>query len=428
MNFGSEDAIFSAKLNNGQAMDYKNRLIEKKIIELFKYFPVVAVLGARQVGKSTLIENLFKDKLTTIVFDPVVDIGNARSDPDFFLQNIETPAFLDEVQYAPELLNSIKRRVDLKKKNGLYLLSGSQNLSVLKDISESLAGRVAIVNLFPMSRFEILAAGKVSFIQDWLAMKEISADRIESSESIPVYPFIFRGGYPKIMELPDHLISGYWESYLQTYIERDVRRVANIGALQTFGNFIGILAAHSSGEINHNQLGRELGVDRKTALAWTEIAQATFQWFSIPPFSRNPIKKIAGKPKGYFSDSGFICSLQKISDPDAISRHPLKGKLFETYIVLEIMKTIQRMPTRPALYHFRNYSGAEVDLILEYNGWLFPIEIKMKSNPSRKDIKGFTSFKNCFPLEKVHTGLVICSIEKPEMIAEDVLAVPWWII
>ena len=409
-------------------MVYKPRLIENRIIELFQHYPVVAVLGARQVGKTTLVENLFGDKIRTTVFDPVVDIGNARSDPDFFLQNIETPAFFDEVQYAPELLNSIKRRVDREKKNGLYLLSGSQNLSVLKDISESLAGRVAIVNLPAMSRSEILKSKNKPFIPGWLTMEITDARRVTCPEPVACFPYIFRGGYPKIMELPDHLVPGYWESYLQTYIERDVRRVANIGSLQTFGGFIGILSALSSEEINHNQLGRELGVDRKTALAWTQVAQATFQWISIPPFSRNPVKKIAGKPKGYFSDTGFICYLQKISAPEAIGNHPLKGKLFETYIVLEIIKTIQTMPVKPNLYHFRSYSGAEVDLVMEFNGTLYPIEIKIKSNPSKMDVKGFASFKKCFPNERIHTGLVICATETVRMVSEDVLAVPWWMI
>ncbi|MDM8535423.1 ATP-binding protein [Desulfobacterales bacterium HSG17] len=409
-------------------MEYKKRLLEKTILELFNYYPVVAVLGARQVGKSTIVENLFKDRIQTIVFDPVIDIGNARNDPDFFLQNISTPAFLDEIQYAPELLNSIKRKVDNKKQNGLYIISGSQNLSVLKNISESLAGRVAIINLMAMSRKEINESQEPSFINSWIQRDSVNPDKIVSLEPMPVYPHIWKGGYPKIMELPEHLVPGYWESYLQTYIERDVRRVANIGSLQTYGNFIGLLSAHTSGEINHNQLGRELGIDRKTALAWTEIAQATFQWFSIPPFSRNPVKKIAGKSKGYFADTGFISYLQRISMPDVIANHPMRGKLFETYVVLEILKNIQNIPAKPNLYHFRSYSGAEVDLILERNGKLFPIEIKMKSNPGRKDVKGFDSLKNCFPQENFHTGLVICSIERPQMIAEDVLAVPWWVV
>ena len=407
-------------------MDYKKRHVEEKIVELFRYYPVVAVLGARQVGKTTLVENLFKDQINSVVFDPVVDIGNARSDPDFFLQNISTPAFLDEIQYAPELLNSIKRRVDRDKKNGQYILSGSQTLSVLKDISESLAGRVAIVNLLAMTRSEILEVDDLTFLQRWLNMEIADAAQLTPPKPRQVFPLIFRGGYPKIMELPDHLVAGYFESYLQTYIERDVRKVSNIGSLQTFGNFIGLLAAHSAGEINQNQLGRELGIDRKTALAWTEIAQATFQWFSIPPFSRNPIKKIAGKPKGYFADTGFMCYLQKISGSEVIQRHPMQGNLFETYVVLEILKKIQVMTIKPNMYHFRSYSGAEIDLIMELDGVLYPIEIKMKSNPAKKDIRSFGALKKYFPQEKFHTGLVICSIESPQMIANNVLAVPWW--
>lgn len=149
---------------------YKHRVIEGKLTELFQYYPVVALLGARQAGKSTLVENLFSGKINTTVFDPVVDIGNARQDPDFFLQNVKTPVFFDEIQYAPELLNSIKRKVDQEKKNGMFILSGSQNLSVLKDISESLAGRVAIVNLWPMSTCEFYEKSQVGFLEQWLSI------------------------------------------------------------------------------------------------------------------------------------------------------------------------------------------------------------------------------------------------------------------
>ena len=404
--------------------NYKSRLIEKKVLELFAHFPVVAVLGARQVGKSTLVENLFAEKVTTTVFDPVVDIGNARQDPDFFLQNIQTPAFLDEIQYAPELLGSIKRKVDREKQNGQYLLSGSQNLSVLKDISESLAGRVAIINLWPMTRHELAEEPSNGFLQAWLTNHNKNAPVLQESQ--PTYTSIWHGGYPKIAELPEHLIPGYWQSYMQTYIERDVRKVANIGSLQTFGRFIGLLAALTAQEINHNQLGRELGIARNTALAWTEIAESTYQWLSVPAFSRNPVKKLSGKNKGFFTDTGLICYLQKISSPEVIAGHPMQGRLFETFVVMEIIKEIQQLPIQPNLYHFRSHSGAEVDLILELNGMLYPIEIKSKSNPSRKDIRGFAAFRDCFPKENIHQGLVLCAIPSLQKISEDALAAPWW--
>ncbi|WP_319525167.1 ATP-binding protein [uncultured Desulfosarcina sp.] len=400
-------------------------MIEDRLVELFQFYPVVAVLGARQVGKSTLVENLFSGQVSTTVFDPVVDIGNVRQDPDFFLQNVTPPAFFDEVQYAPELLNSIKRKVDQEKKNGMFILSGSQNLSVLKDISESLAGRVAILNLLPMSHSEVNEKSGGGFLEQWL-LAPGQKDFSETDIGSPVFDAIWKGGYPKISELPDSLIPGYWQSYMQTYIERDVRKVANIGSLQTFGRFIGLLGALTSQEINHNQLGRELGITRNTARSWTETAESTFQWISIPAFSRNPVKRISGKNKGYFTDTGLICNLQKISSPKVIASHPIQGALFETFVVMEIVKLIQKLPIQPNLYHFRSHSGAEVDLILELDGRLYPVEIKSKSNPTRKDIRGFQAFRDCFPKENIQKGLVICAVPSSQHIREDILAVPWW--
>ena len=407
---------------------YKRRLIEKKLRELFAYYPVVAVLGARQVGKSTLVENLFSDVIDTTVFDPVVDIGNARQDPDFFLQNINTPAFLDEIQYAPELLGSIKRKVDRKKRSSLFILSGSQNLMVLKDISESLAGRVAIVNLWPMTQKEIqneITEAATGFLQKWLSGTDYkySAPHLQNRAT---YHAIWQGGYPKIAELPEHLISGYWQSYMQTYIERDVRKVADIGSLQSFGRFVALLAALSGQEINYNQLGRDLGIARNTAGSWTDIAESTYQWISIPAFSRNPLKKISGKNKGFFTDTGLICYLQKITSPEVIPGHPMQGRLFETFVVMELIKLIQQLNVQPNLYHFRSHSGAEVDLILELNGTLFPIEIKAKTNPTGKDARGFKAFKNCFPKENIHKGLVICAIPEIRKLTDDSFAIPWW--
>ncbi len=408
---------------------YKPRLLEAKIAELFRYYPVVSVLGARQVGKSTLVENLFGDSMGVVVFDPVLDIENARQDPDFFLQNHPTPVFFDEIQYAPELLGAIKRRIDRLKKKGQYILSGSQNLAVLKSISESLAGRVAVVHLLPMTRREITGEPSSNFLEQWLH-GHIPELPVATAATAPpqLYPVLWRGGYPALLDLPDHLVSGYWQSYLQTYIERDVRSVAQIGSLQSFGLFIRLLAALSAQEVNHAHLGRELGVDRKTAQAWLETVQSTFLWFSVPPFSRNPVKKIAGKTKGYFADTGFICQLQKIGSADAIGGHPMQGSLFETYVVLEILKSVQAWPMPPNLYHFRSYGGAEVDLILEQDGALYPMEIKAKSNPTRNDGRGISAFRECFPSERMGPGLIICAVEKPQRLANDLFAVPWWML
>jgi uncharacterized protein len=408
-------------------MMYKPRLIEDKLIELFRYYPVVAVLGARQVGKSTLVENNFGNQVESVVFDPVVDVENARLDPEFFLQNHPPPVFLDEIQYAPELLGPIKRQVDRLRKKGLYLLSGSQHLSVMRDISESLAGRVAVVHLYPMTRREMAGLEKGAFLERWISGEAAFEITREETPDL-LYPLIWRGGYPGVMELPENMVSVYWQSYLQTYIERDIRSVANIGSLQTFGQFIRLLAALSAQEINHTHLGRELGVDRKTAQAWMETIQSTFLWLSLPAFSRNPVKRIACRAKGYFADTGFICQLQRIVSPDAIGGHPLLGALFETWVVMEIMKNIQAWPMPPNMHHFRSYGGAEVDLVLEFNGTLYPIEIKAKSNPTRNDGRGIGAFRDCFPKEKIGPGLIICAVEKPVKLWDDLIAMPWWFI
>lgn len=404
---------------------YKRRILQENIAELFAHYPAVAVLGARQVGKSTLVENLFRSRVETVIFDPVVDIENARQDPEFFLQNHPPPLFLDEIQYAPELLGPIKRHIDREKKNGLYVLSGSQHLPALRNLGESLAGRVAIVNLLPMCRREMAGEGGPSFLENWVA-GDWSEFRSVIETPPLLYPLLWRGGYPKIMELPDHLVSSYWASYFHTYVERDVRAVANIGSLQTFGQFISLLAALSAQETNFTELGRELGIDRKTAQAWIQVAEATFLWYSIPAFARNPVKKIAGRPKGYLADTGFLCFLQKLASPEVIGGHPLRGGIFETFVVMEVMKNVQSWPIKPGFYHFRSHGGAEVDLVLELNGTLFPIEIKSKSNPSRNDGRGIGAFRACFPMERIGPGLIICAVEKVRKLADDLIAVPWW--
>lgn len=426
MKNGSPTPIF-------QVMRYRKRYLEKKIVEAFKYYPVVAVLGARQTGKSTLIKNLFGNKIKTITFDPVQDIANARKDPDFFLQNHPAPLFLDEIQYAPELLSAIKRKVDETGKKSQYIISGSQNLSVLKNISESLAGRVSIQNLLPMGKIEIDEhSTEESFFTKWINNSAEEAILFSQTKKISnnktLMERILRGGYPGTLDFPDHMFSGYWESYLQTYIERDIRTVANIGSLQTFSSFFGILAGHTAQEINPTEIGRELGIDRKTAIHWQEIAQATYQWINIPAFSRNHIKKLVSKSKGYFTDTSFACYMQRIHSTDALMNHPMLGRLIESYISLEIIKLFQSWPTKPNIYHYRVHSGAEVDLILDINGILYPIEIKAKTNPTAKDSKGFKSFRENFKTENIAKNLIICSIPEATHITKDTYAIPWSII
>ena len=409
-------------------MNYLPRFIENRLQRLFEHFPVVVVIGARQVGKTTLIEHCFSPGVPTVTFDPVIDIGNARTEPEFFLQNNPAPLFLDEIQYAPELLGPIKRLIDTTRQNGRFILSGSQNLSVLGDIAESLAGRVAVVNLTGMSFRELNnRLENNSFLQQWLTKGVFPVsvpDMIPGPENF--IRWAYRGGYPGTLELPEDLIGDFWRSYLRTYIERDVRRTANLNNLQKFSRFFMLLAALSGCEINFAQLGRELSIDRNTAEAWVNISKSTYQWFSLPAYSKNPVKRIAGKEKGYFSDTGFLCNLLSISSPEGILSHPAHGNIFETAIILEVLKNLQELGLHDNIYHFRTYNGSEVDCIIEHNGSLFLVEIKATTRPSKKHTSGFRAFRECFPQERIAGELIVCSTPEPAQISETCLALPWW--
>ncbi len=374
-----------------------------------------------------MVDHLGIEGLSTVTFDPVQDIGGAREDPDLFLQNVRLPVFLDEIQYAPELTAGIKRLVDTRGENGLFILSGSQNLAVLRSVSESMAGRAAVLDLMPMCTREIEErATDDGVLSRLIRGREPRLEDFRASPARSLYRRLWRGGMPGLLKIPDHVVGTYFESYQRTYVERDVRTASEISSLQLFGRFLGLLGALTAQEINHSQLGRELGIDRKTAVAWTEVATATFQWYQVPPYSTNAIKRIAGKPKGYFADTGFACALQRISTPDVLGRHPLTGALFETHVLLEILKLTSAWSVRPAIFHYRAYSGGEVDLLLELDGVLYPIEAKVTTQPSRAHCAGIDSLRRTFPRAEIGPGLIVCAIEQPRWVREDVLAVPWW--
>ncbi|MDP3975578.1 MAG: ATP-binding protein [bacterium] len=407
---------------------YKKRSITEKLRRQAAAFPVVAVTGARQVGKSTLLRHEFGKGADMVVFDPVVDVENARRDPELFLNNHKTPLILDEVQYAPEVIAAIKRRVDKKRTPGQYLLTGSQQWGVLKTMAESLAGRVVFLDLEGFSLSEIAEAyPKKSWLQRWIEspQKVIKSKPRRLSLPVSTSEQLWRGWFPEAQRLPLESIPDFFQAYLRTYIERDVRLLADVSDLHTFSSFVRLVAALTAQEVNFSELGRELGLTSQTAKRWLHVLEATFQWFSIPSFTGNLIKRISGKPKGYFFDTGLACYAQAVSSPVALLGHPLWGAVFETAVVTEIRKCVATMSSPPRMYHWKRYSGAEVDLILERDGVYYPIEIKASSQPSRKDTLGMSAFRAAYPHLKVAPGLVVCPTQKCLQISELDFAMPW---
>lgn len=395
--------------------------------KLFKNFSCLVLTGARQVGKSTLLEHLFPN-IRSFVFDPIHDVHNAKRDPELFLSSNPPPLILDEIQYVPELIPIIKRRIDQIKKPGQYILTGSQQWGVLKQISESLAGRAIITHLDGFSLEELgRNATSKPWVERWLI--EPNAFLVGPSKRLnlpfPLYEQLWRGFLPETRFLDLDLIPAFHHSYQSTYVQKDIRMLADVSDLTLFSRFIRLVAALTAQEINYSHLGREIGLTPQTAQRWLSLLDQTFEWHEIPAFSNNSIKKVSLKSKGYFSDTGQVCFSQMISSKDAIASHPLWGALFETAVVNEIKKQCLLISVPPKLYHWRAHSGAECDLILERDGKFFPIEIKAKSNPNRSDARGIGLFRQTYSHLNVQKGLVIAPIQEAFPLTENDIAMPW---
>lgn len=414
-------------------MNYRNRHLESKILKFSRISPAVLLTGARQTGKSTLFSHVLKPAIKTMVFDPVVDIGNARRDPEFFLSQNPPPVVFDEIQYAPELLPAIKRRIDSNNKPGQYFLTGSQNLSLLKNVSESLAGRVIVLELGTMSLAERSSrAGEISktWIEDLFQKKAASLLkqrlRLPAREIEPtLFERIWRGGFPRLLDLSNDALPDMFHSYISTYIERDIRILLHIEDQHLFSRFFALCAALTAQEINHSQLGREIGITPQTAGRWVAMLRATYQWLEIPPFYGSTIKRISGRTKGYLTDTGLAAFLHKISSPQALAVHPLQGALFETHVVLDIFRQMCLMSVPPRIYHWRAHGGVEVDLLLERDGVFIPIEIKSGARITNADTRGIRTFRETYPNIKHGIGCIMAGVENSFELPDRIVVLPY---
>lgn len=407
---------------------YHHRTLTDRLYRLFSTFPIVVVSGARQVGKSTLLANTLGKTIDTVVFDPVIDIGNARQDPELFLNNHPPPMILDEIQYAPEIVASLKRRIDQHRTPGQYLLTGSQQWGVMKSMSESLAGRAVFLDMEAFSIAEALhEKPQQTWLDRWMADPTGLIGKIDGRhlQERSLYEQLWRGFLPEAQFIPLDTVPDFHAAYQRTYIERDVRLLADVSDWQLFGRFLMLVSALSAQEINYSQIGRELGLTPQTAHRWLDMLKATFQWYEIEPFFGNAIKKVTQKPKGYIADTGRACAAQAISTPKAVGGHPLWGAIFETAVVAEIRKQCSFLSPKPKMYHWRAYGGVEIDILLEHDGRFYPIEIKAKSNPSRRDTSGMTAFRKRHPELPVAPGLIVAPMENPLQLSENDYAIPW---
>lgn len=408
-------------------MTYHKRLIEANIQELGSHFPVVVLTGARQVGKSTLLKHLLP-QAHHITFDPVIDVGNARKNPELFLDHLQKPVILDEIQYAPELLPVIKRRIVEHSTPGQYWITGSQNLGFLKNVSEILADSAALLSLYPMTLSERYGDASTwinHFIKHPKEFLKQSISHIASDNNQTLSSFLWRGGYPGLIELNEDRQSDVLNSYLQTYFERDIRLLNDISDLQEFARFLQLSANLTAQEILFAHLGREIGISPQMAQRWLTILKNTYQWIELPAFSGNTLKRLSLRNKGYFLDTGMATHLMHISTPKALLGHPKLGPLFETYVVNDILRQLSLLSKKPTVYHWRSHGGAELDLLLEMDNMYYPIEIKCKTRPASSDIRGIQAFKETYPDLQIAPALVICAVNEVTSLGKGCYAIPF---
>jgi len=326
---------------------------EKAIHTLLKGFPVVTITGPRQSGKTTLAQAIFSDKPYVSLEEPDVRLA-AREDPRSFLGRFPDGAVLDEVQRCPEILSYLQSRVDFDGRMGLFLLTGSQGFGLLSDVSQSLAGRTAFVELLSFSLHELKQAGRAP----------ATLDRM-----------LFTGGYPPLYDR-DVTVRTWFGAYVTAYIERDVRQVLKIQDLETFQRFVRLCAGRSGQLLNYSSLAADCGITHNTAKAWLSVLEASYILFQLRPHHASFNKRLVKAPKLYFYDVGLAAWLLGIQTPEQIETHPLRGNLFETFVVAELMKSYLNRAERPAFYFWRDSNGVEVDLIIEQGERLMPLEIK----------------------------------------------------
>ena len=391
-------------------MFYK-RHADEAIRKLSKMFGAVLVTGARQVGKTTLLQNIVGDA-GYVTLDDRIQLMSAVNESGTFFKDNPPPVFVDEVQYAPNLFPHIKIILDKEKKKGQFFLSGSQQFEKMKNVSESLAGRLGILTLPGLSLRELYGIG---FRESFVPTDKYFSGRAIEKKEIPysdIWSSIHRGSFPEICANPDHDWHMFYAAYVKTYIERDVRSLSQVGDELKFVRFMTATASCTGQLLNVASLARDVGISQPTAERWMSILVTSNLVYLLQPYHNNTIKRAVKTPKLYFLDTGLAAYLTRWNTPDVLKNGAMAGAFFETFVISEIIKSysnngILNLP----LYFYRDKDSNEIDLLIEDGGVLFPIEIKKHAEPAKADTEKFYIIDK-IPGMKRGPGGVVCLYEE----------------
>jgi len=396
---------------------YLERTLSNIIKEAAATFPVVLLTGARQVGKTTLFEQCKEPERTSVTLDDPQVKWLAKNDPPLFLQIYPPPLLIDEVQYAPELFPYIKMTVDRIRKKNLFWLTGSQPFNLMQEVSESLAGRVAILELYGLSQSEKCGQYDRPFLAETITAENRPALNIYS-----LYETILRGSFPELCTNHSLNRALFYSSYLKTYIERDIRQLIQIGDEHRFLTFVKAAAARTGQLLNYNDMAKDVDVSVNTIKKWISVLETSGLIFLLPPYYNNIAKRALKSPKLYFTDTGLCAYLCGWETAETLANGAMNGAIFETYVITEILKSYRHNGLFVNLFFYRDRDNKEIDLLIERNGLLYPIEIKRSASPKIDDVKHFKILSQLsIPAGK---GTIICLYDKLLPLDNQTLIVP----
>jgi predicted AAA+ superfamily ATPase len=403
------------------------RTISGTIEEFSKTFKVLLITGQRQVGKTTLLEKLAKGKRVYVSLDNPKYRLLAQNDPELFLAENPPPILIDEIQYAPQLFPYIKMYVDTHKNNkGTFWLTGSQKFSLMKGVQESLAGRIVILDLLGLSYRERtkIPYSSIPFLPELPFHNKNPSAQIKPLAPKILYQHIWKGSLPEPIANRKINREAFYASYIQSYIERDVRDFYNVEKPMQFYNFISAVAARTANMVNYSNLASDIGIDVKTTQTWMGILERSGLVYMLKPYSPNVTKRIIKTPKVYFLDTGLCAYLCRWETPETLYAGAMDGAILETWCFGEIMKSYWHNGLNPLIYFYRDTDQKEIDFIIEKNMTLYPIEVKKTAQANETDTKHFAALKKLG--KKIGTGAVLCLGQNRIPINREIVSIPVW--
>lgn len=371
-------------------MQYIERTLERKFLHMSSFFKAVLVTGARQVGKTTMLKHLAEGQSRTYVsLDNAMARTLAQTDPVLFFQTYKPPIIIDEVQKAPQLFEQIKIMCDESEEKGLFWLTGSQQFNMMKNVRETLAGRIGILELYSLSKNEIEGITFDSDLDFSLPCLLERQKQVKKNDIVDVFEHIWRGGMPQVLDADAEQRQEYYNSYVDTYLMRDVAEAGGITDTVRFRKFLNACAALVAEQINYKTLAEAAEIAQPTAKEWVRVLQGLGIIFLLPPFSNNELKRLTKTPKLYFCDTGLCAYLSMWLTRDTLMNGAANGHYFENYVVMELQKHYAYAKAKANLTYYRDSNAKEIDVFVEENNLIHPLEIKKSANPDRREVKKY---------------------------------------